>query len=202
MSTSDQNHYPVFNGGPNPKPEPSKGLPDIVKALLGVVVFFAGCPFVVVKYKSCKEGRETEANNVLQRQDARCERDHICEGDSQKRIDARKDAAECAAGEKRRNAWIAATTPELSGYSPSSMGMSANGHCGRLLRVREEDCSVGHLVEAYGVKRFMTTARDLGFTRVSCGYDEFPMDSIWRQSDPITPAESPTKSRKKRGAAK
>jgi hypothetical protein len=46
------------------------------------------------------------------------------------------------------------------------------------LRVREKDCSAGHLHEAYGSKPFMRAAQGLGFERLSCGYDEFEMSAI------------------------
>lgn len=86
--------------------------------------------------------------------------------------------AECEAGAQQRKQWIAIGSAEMSGYSSAMFNISAVGVCGTDLRVREDDCSVVHLVEAYGNKPFMKTARSLGFTSISCRYDEYPLSAI------------------------
>jgi hypothetical protein len=89
-------------------------------------------------------------------------------------------AASCA-GVAERQAWISSESGELSGYSPKLFGMSATGVCSDDLRVREKDCSVRYLVEAYGHKPFMQTAQRLGFRTFSCGFDVFDMPVITGQ---------------------
>jgi hypothetical protein len=56
--------------------------------------------------------------------------------------------------------------------------MEAIGQCGATLRVREDDCSIEHLADAYGAKPFMLTARQKGFSRFSCRYDELPIENV------------------------
>jgi hypothetical protein len=101
----------------------------------------------------------------------------------QEREDARKskadaDHADCEAGAQRRRQWIQASSTEMSGYSPATFRMSAAGACARMLRVHEDDCSIPHLVAAYGNKPFMQTARALGFVSMSCRYDEYALSVI------------------------
>lgn len=89
--------------------------------------------------------------------------------------------ATCDARAEERRAWIGAASSLLNGYPPSAFGMVASGKCGHVLRVHEKDCSIGYLLGAYGSKPFMQRARDLGFDRISCGFDEYPIDVIVRR---------------------
>ena len=66
----------------------------------------------------------------------------------------------------------------MEGYTPATFHMSATGRCSATLRVREKNCSVGRLLEAYGSNPFMRAAQRLGFERLSCGFDEFEMSAI------------------------
>jgi hypothetical protein len=84
----------------------------------------------------------------------------------------------CDGREGARRAWIQASSPEMEGYSPFTFNMRSTGACDDDLRVREDDCSIPHLIEAYGVKPFMKTAVRLGFQTLSCGYDEYDLSAI------------------------
>lgn len=91
--------------------------------------------------------------------------------------DRPKKADPCGPQRDARQKWI--DSPVLGeGLTPAFFHMSSTGACGEILRVREDDCSFGHLIDAYGSKRFMLEARDLGFAKISCGYDEFELSLI------------------------
>lgn len=140
--------------------------------------------FSVVKLKDCKDGSDHEQNEGAQRKDREaakeCERDAwgtACAEYKRRHEHAAQDA-QCDADRGRREKWIQDPTDQLSGYAPATMQMSAVGACGETLRVREKDCSLGYLAEAYGDKPFMKTARRLGFRKLSCGYDEFDLATV------------------------
>lgn len=84
----------------------------------------------------------------------------------------------CDANVEERRAWIDAKSSLLEGYPPATFGMAASGRCNYVLRVHEQDCSIGYLLAAYGRKPFMQRARDLGFDKLSCGFDEYDMAVI------------------------
>lgn len=90
------------------------------------------------------------------------------------------EPSKCDGREAERKAWIDARSPQIEGYTPSVFGLRATGSCADVLRVHEDDCNVGHLLEAYGSKPFMQTAKALGFRRLSCGYDEYDLTVVVR----------------------
>lgn len=90
----------------------------------------------------------------------------------------RSPAVDDCANTHEREAWISSPSQEMGGYSPATHRMSATGRCATTLRVREDNCSPGHLFAAYGNKPFMQTAAKLGFRRISCGLEEYDLSLI------------------------
>ena len=129
------------------------------------VVIALGC--------SGKDSRDEkrEANQQKQREmDAACKQDPWSDRCAQLRaaLPKAEPAAAgdpCGDGAKERQTWVDTASEELSGYAPATFHMRPTGQCGTTLRVKEDDCSLAHLGEAYGVKPFMQTARRLGARR-------------------------------------
>lgn len=92
--------------------------------------------------------------------------------------DDKPSRSPCDRAADERRAWIDTPNERIEGYAPATFRMSAQGRCADDLRVREDDCSPFRLHEAYGVKPFMQVAKRLGFRTMSCGFDEYPIESI------------------------
>ena len=187
LETMANDPYPVFKSGTAEQQRSSGGGGSVATIMKGVLVGLAAIlaiGFSVVAISNCRKDAEHEAAKAARRQDREglkaCETDPLGSPCTSYKARHQDDTtrAECESEARKREKWIQGSTDELGGYSPATFHMSATGLCSAVLRVHEDDCSIPHLVEAYGNKPFMRTARSLGFRKLSCRYDEYDFSTI------------------------
>lgn len=179
--------YPVFKGGTAAEMAGKQrrgggggGFGVLIGVAIGVVAIL-GLGFAAIAVHSCNESSEHDASEARQREDAVCAKDpwgSQCPAAARERLQQRQADHVCDEAAKKRQAWIDAPSEEMDGHSPALFHMSSVGLCGTTLRVREDDCSLTSLGEAYGNKPFMHTASNLGFRKVSCGHDEYELSAV------------------------
>jgi hypothetical protein len=179
--------YPVFKSGTVEQQRSSGGGGSVATITKGVLVGLAAIlaiGFSVVAISNCREDAEHAAAKAARRQDREglkaCETDPLGSQCTSYKARHQDDTthAECESGAREREKWIQGSTDELGGYAPATFHMSAGGPCSTVLRVHEDDCSIPHLVEAYGNKPFMLRARSLGFARFSCGWHDYAIAEV------------------------
>jgi hypothetical protein len=187
--TRNDNPYPVFKGGTAAETagrstQGRSGCAVILVSVTIATVAICAIGFAAVSLHDCgtdKEHAAAEAAQQRARDDDKACTDPMkgdCTAEARARIAAKQASSSCAEGARKREQWIDTPSADMEGYTPALFHMSAVGSCSTTLRVREKDCSLEYLGEAYGSKPFMLAARSLGFRRLSCGYDEFDLSAV------------------------